>query len=93
MQEVCGSWAGRKRLAAVRSGERVVGMARVMLGELGTGQQAMRTNGDIVMVWVMVETWADRAVRFGHGEYQLENRGAQKVRKAQAKANEAWLDR
>ena len=33
MQEVCGSWAGRKRLVAVRSGGRAVGVDRVVLGE------------------------------------------------------------
>ena len=78
MQEVCGSWAGRKRLVAVRSGERGVGVGRVVLGQWGTGKRGMWTNGDRVMLWVMVETRVDRAVRFGHGEYQLENRSAQK---------------
>jgi len=78
MQEVCGSWAGRKRLVAVRSGELAVGVARVVLGECGTGKHERGTNGDTVMLWVMVETRVDRAVRCGHGEYQLENRSAQK---------------
>ena len=32
MQEVCGSWAGRKRLVAVRSGERVVGVESGCVG-------------------------------------------------------------
>ena len=78
MQEVCGLWAGRKRLVAVRSGERVVGVERVALGECGPGKREMGTNGDTVMLRAMVETRVDRAVRFGHGEYQLENRSAQK---------------
>jgi UDP-glucuronate 4-epimerase len=38
----------------------------------------MGTNGDMVMLWVMVETLVGRAVWFGHGEYQLKNRSAQK---------------
>jgi hypothetical protein len=37
----------------------------------------MWTNGDGMMLWVMVETRVDRAVRCGHGEYQLEKRSAQ----------------
>src|SRR5271163_2741767 len=77
-QEVCGSWAGRKGLVAVRSGERVVGVDRVMLGECSTGKHGRWTDGDTVMLWVMVETRVSRAVRCGHGEYQLENRSAQK---------------
>jgi hypothetical protein len=32
-QEVCGSWAGRKGLMAVCSGEWVVGADRVVLGQ------------------------------------------------------------
>ena len=78
MQEVCGSWAGRKRLVAVRSGDWAVGVERVVLGQWGTGKWAVWTNGDGVMLWVVVETWGDRAVRFGHGEHQLEKRSAQK---------------
>ena len=44
----------------------------------GTGKRGMWTNGDRVMLVVMVETRVDRVVRCGHGEYQLENRSAQK---------------
>lgn len=33
----------------------------------------MWTNGDVVMLWAMVETRVDRLVWFGHGEYQLKN--------------------
>ena len=77
MQEVCGSWAGRKRLVAVCSGERAVGVERVVLGQWGTGKRAVWTNGDRVMLVVMVETPVDRVVRFGHGEHQLEKRSAQ----------------
>jgi hypothetical protein len=69
MQELCGSWAGRKLLVTLCSGERAVGVERVVLGEWGTGKRAMSTNGDAVMMWVMVETRVDRAVWFGHGEY------------------------
>ncbi len=78
MHEVCGSWAGRKRLVAVRCVGRAVGVERVVLGELGTGKREVWTNGDAVMLRVMVETSADRLVWFGHGECQLENRSAQK---------------
>lgn len=42
---------------------------------------------------VVVETWADCVVWFGYGEHQLENRSAKKVREAQARANEARLER
>ena len=51
MQEVCGSWAGRKRLVAVRSGGRAVGVERVVLGEWGTGKRGgvdKWGHGDVV---------------------------------------------
>src|SRR5271155_99784 len=69
------------------------GVDRVMLVEWRTGKRDMWTNEDVVMLLVVVETRADRAVWFGHGEYQLENRSPQKVREAQARANEARLER
>ena len=50
MQEVCGSWAGRKRLVAVRSGERAVGVERVVLGECGTGKRGMWDKWGQVML-------------------------------------------
>jgi len=53
----------------------------------------MGTNGDIVTVWFMVETWADRAVKFGHGEYQLENRSAQKGSRSARQGERGPLDR
>lgn len=53
----------------------------------------MGTNGDAVMLCVMVATRVDRVVWFGSGEYQLENRSAERVREAQAKANETRLQR
>ena len=49
----------------------------------------MRTDGDTVMLRAMVEMRVGHAVRCGHGEYQLENQSAQKVREAEARANEA----
>src|SRR5271155_2978589 len=54
------------------------GVDRVMLVEWRTGKRDMWTNEDVVMLLVVVETRADRAVWFGHGEYQLENRSPQK---------------
>jgi hypothetical protein len=67
-----------KGLVAVCSGERAEGVGRVLLGQRGTGEQARGTNADRVMLLVMVETRVDRAVRFGHGQYQVEKRSAQK---------------
>jgi UDP-glucuronate 4-epimerase len=73
MQEVCGSCAGRKRLVAVVSDGRRLGVSRVVLVQWRTGKQAVWTNGDAGMLWAMVEKRANRAVWFGHGEYQLES--------------------
>src|SRR5271167_4800796 len=78
MQEVCGSWAGRKRLVAVVSGGRRLGVSRVVLVQWGTGKRGMWTNGDAVMLRGMVETRVDCVVWCGRGEYQLEHRSAQK---------------
>ena len=55
LQEVCGSWGGRKRLVAVLSGGRAWG-ERVVLVQWRTGKRAMWTNEDMMMLWVMVET-------------------------------------
>lgn len=93
MQEVCGAWAGRKRLVAARSGERVTGVDRVILEDLGFGKRGMWTNGDMMMLWRMVERRVDRVVWFGYVEYQLETEARKKVREAQARANEAWQER
>jgi hypothetical protein len=49
--------------------------------------------GHSVISAVMVETRVDRAVRFGHGEYQLEKRSAQEVREGLARANKARPER
>jgi hypothetical protein len=54
MQEVCGSWAGPKRLVTVCSGERSVTVGRVALLHWGTRKRGMQTNGDAVMLWVML---------------------------------------
>jgi UDP-glucuronate 4-epimerase len=78
MQEVCGSWAGRKRLVAVCSDERNGFVVRVVLRQLRNGKRARGTNGDAVMLLVMVARRVDRVVWCGHGEYQLESRSAQK---------------
>jgi hypothetical protein len=48
-----------------------------VLGECGTGKRGRGTNGDTMMLLVLVETRVDRVVRCGHGEYQLEKRSAQ----------------
>ncbi len=77
MQEVCGSRAGRKRLVAVRSGERAVRVERVVLGECGTGKRGRGTNGDTVMSVVVVEKRAAGVVWCDGGEYQLEIGSAQ----------------
>ena len=77
MQEVCGSWAGRKRLVAVRSVGGGGEWERVVLVGKGTGKRAWGTNVDRVMLVVMVEKRGAGVVRFGDGEYQLEIRSAQ----------------
>ena len=91
MQEVCGSWAGRRVGGGVLWWE-VGDVDRVVLGngELGTVEGDKWGQGDVAGV---VETQLYRVVRFGHGEYQLENRSAEKGREAKARANEARLER
>lgn len=49
------------------------GVKWVVLERWVTGKRGRWTNGDGLMLWVMVETRTDRVVLFGHGEYQLEN--------------------
>src|SRR5271155_4053007 len=63
------------RRALVGHGDR---MDRVVLVDCGTGKRGVWTNGDAAMLWVMVATRVDCVLWFGRGEYQLENRSAEK---------------
>ena len=93
-QEVCGSWAGRKRLVAVCSGEGAVGVVRVMLRQWRTGK---RVNGD---KWGHGDVGGDgrdaglprRMVRPWRISTRKPKR-AKRVREAQARANEARQER
>lgn len=73
MQEVCGSWAGRKLLVAVPPGEGVVVLGWVVLGQCETGKHEMRTNGDKVILWMMVKRWVTSAILFGDGGRNSKN--------------------
>jgi UDP-glucuronate 4-epimerase len=53
-------------------------VSRVVLVQWGTGIRGVWTNEDGLMLPVVVEARAGRVAWFGHGEYQLENRSAQK---------------
>ena len=93
MQEVCGSWAGRKRLVAVCSGEVAVGVFPVMLRQWRTGKHEWGTNVDTVMLVAMVEKRYSGPYAPFMANVNSKTEARKRVREAQARANEARQER